>query len=369
MATAGATGALKKPLELATGIGGAIMAPATGGLSAAIPAAELALGTDTGKTIAGNTLRGTNLLGRVLSKAPDTSGAIPVGKNMLIPAEDKAATKAPSAIGGLSKNITSKTAVETLPRAFSNSQPNPNASPGVGGPVSTAVSSQVAQMTSQLNQKTNPTQSNPYLQQLTPDQVQQILQTSGIEGLRAIQSQQSDALAIQKQEQPELTQEQQTQILDATKALQGVADLSKMYEQVYATGAGAGTLSELGTHIPGIQNTKGEAALKTYDGNMGDLAATIANVLGSGRSSVGMINQIKEELPTATDSPLAAQQKFALVLIRLQGAMGATLAAPATNTPGQLTDFAGQSIPGVNTGTPTTSNLLNFLPPSMVQGY
>lgn len=226
-----------------------------------------------------------------------------------------------------------------------------------GGPVSSMVSNQVGQVLNSASQQTQ----QPPIQMLTPDQISQILRSSGIEGLKSVEGAIDTNLAVQRQEYPELSSDQQGQIADITKALQGITDSAKLYEQAQALGAGSGVLAQLGTHIPGIQNTKSESALRAYEDNRGELAAQVATILGSGRSSASMIRQIESELPSPTDSPEAAQTKFSLLVTRLNNAMQSTLATPATNTPGQLTNFSGQSVPGLNTAEPPDMNLLNFV--------
>jgi hypothetical protein len=234
---------------------------------------------------------------------------------------------------------------------------SPPRSPSPTGPVSSQVSDEVSQLTSQITQQTKQTA----IPQLTDAQINQILQSSGSMGLRSVEGAIDTQLAIQKQESPELSTEQQSQIADITSSLQGITDASTLYDQVSALGAGVGSLAELGTKIPGIQNTKSEAALKAYDDNKGELAAQIATVLGSGRSSAAMVNQLKSELPSATDSPQTAKAKFSLVISRLNDKMQSTLATPATNTPGQLTNFSGQTVPGLNPAEPSNVGLLDFI--------
>lgn len=232
-----------------------------------------------------------------------------------------------------------------------------NKSQITGGPISSMVNNQVSQVLNSASQQTQ----QPPIQMLTPTQISQILQTSGIEGLKSVEGAIDTNLAVQKQEYPELSTDQQGQIADITKALQGITDSAKLYEQAQALGAGSGMLAQLGTHIPGIQNTKSESALRAYEDNRGELAAQVATILGSGRSSASMIRQIESELPSATDSPGAAQTKFSLLVTRLNNAMQSTLATPATNTPGQLTNFSGQTVPGLNVAEPPDMNLLNFV--------
>jgi len=237
--------------------------------------------------------------------------------------------------------------------------PTPGAAPGTPatGPVSSSVSDEVGQLTSQLKSQTT----QNAIPQLTDAQINQILQSSGSMGLRSVEGAIDTQMAIQKQESPELSGDQQSQIADITSSLQGITDASTLYDQVSALGAGVGSLAELGTKIPGIQNTKSEAALKAYDDNKGELAAQIATVLGSGRSSAAMVNQLKSELPNATDSPNTAKAKFSLVISRLNDKMQSTLATPATNTPGQLTNFSGDTVPGLNPAEPSNPGLLNFI--------
>jgi hypothetical protein len=233
-------------------------------------------------------------------------------------------------------DVTSKLLAQVTGRSLTGTtSPTNGTSQNVGaGPVSNAVNSQVQQAVQATHQAVN---------QGMPD-YNSLVQSVGIEGANAYMN-------YWKMTQPEVTQEQQTQIIDATKALQGVQALASQYDKIVSTGAGLGQLGQLGTNIPGIQNLPSEAALKAYDDNINDLAATIASVLGSGRSSAAMLNELKSELPSVTDSPMAAQTKFSLVINRLNEAIQGTLAAPAINTPGQLTNFANQSIPGLPSST------------------
>jgi hypothetical protein len=226
------------------------------------------------------------------------------------------------------------------------------------GPVSSMVSSQASQLMGSLQKQS---QGPPPIQEITPQQEQEILRTSGVDGLRAVLDTQSTNLAIQKQEYPEITGDQQTQIKDITKALQGTVNAATLYEQAAGLGAGTGALAELGTKIPGIQNLKSEAALKTYMDNRAELASNIANVIGTGRSSSAMINQLKSELPSPTDSAKTAQAKFSYVISMLNDAMKNTMAMPASNTPGQLTNFSGQSVPGLTQAEPQNLSLMNFI--------
>jgi hypothetical protein len=210
------------------------------------------------------------------------------------------------------------------------------------GPLTAMVNNQVSQVAQTAHAAVNPP---------IPD-FNQLVQQIGLRGAE-------DYMAYVKQTQPEITQEQQTQILDTTKALQGVQALAAQYEKIAGTGAGVGQLAQLGTNIPGIQNLGSEASLKAYDDNINDLAATIASVLGSGRSSAAMLDELKSELPAVTDSPQTAQIKLSMVINRLNQALQGTLAAPATNVPGQLANFSGQSVPGLS----DTTNLI--MPPGM----
>jgi hypothetical protein len=227
------------------------------------------------------------------------------------------------------------------------------------GPISSMVSNQVNSVLSSANQATNP-QSNA-IPQLTAQQINQILQSSGTEGLRGIEGAIDTQLAIQKQESPQLTSTQQDQISDITKSLQGLTLSSQLYEQAQSLGAGIGQGKVLGMSIPGLQNTKAEAALKAYESNRGELAAQLATVLGSGKSSAAMLKQIETMLPDATTAPAAAQTMFSNLVNRLNASMQDTLALPATNTPGQLTNFAGQSVPGLPDQQPSNLGLLNFI--------
>lgn len=329
----------------ALGVGGALA------LHNPLVAAPLALTTKAAKST----------LGPAMIKGADIADAIgkPIGnlaKDVISPTL-KTAGKA-GAVKLAAQNTKSTAAQSFTGTHLSDYNVAPKAN---SGPITSMVASQANQVINGSNQATNPQQTNPFLEQLTPEQVSQILATSGRYGLEEIQQQQSTAMALQKQEEPELSTEQQSQIGDITKALQGITDSSTLYEQANALGAGSGSLAQLGTHIPGVQNTKSEAALRAYDDNRGELAAQIATILGSGRSSAAMLKQIETELPSATDSPEAAQAKFSLVISRLNDAMKSTLATPATNTPGQLTNFAGQSVPGLNLAQPDNIGLLNFI--------
>lgn len=240
--------------------------------------------------------------------------------------------------------------------AFANSGQAGNMT---GGTVSSMVNSQIQNVMNNAQQSMN--QSSSAIPQLTDAEMNQILQTSGIEGLRAVEQGVDTQLAIQKQESPEITQEQQSQINDITKSLQSVSDLATLYEQARALGAGSGTLAMLGTKIPILQNSKSEAALKAYEDNRGEIAGQLATVLGTGRGSLGTLKEIENALPSPTDSEAAAQAKLSKVVSQLNQAMTSTLALPATNTPGQLTNFAGQSIPGLNLAEPNNLGLMNFI--------
>jgi hypothetical protein len=153
-------------------------------------------------------------------------------------------------------------------------------------------------------------------------------------------------LNYQKQETPELSQEQQQDWTKAQDAINAVSDLSKTFDEVQASGAVAGSLEELGTKIPGIQNTKSESALKAYNDNVGQLAGTLSQVLGGGRGSKAMLEELKPHIPLITDSPQAAAMKLNVIVQQIAQHMNTILSAPATNTPGQLTNFSGQTVPG-----------------------
>jgi hypothetical protein len=232
--------------------------------------------------------------------------------------------------------------------------PNPASSAGAPGSVASLVSSSIdSTITPLLNQK-NGTSSNVNVPSLAD-----LLQAGGTQGV-------SDYLAYQKQETPQLTQTQQDDWEKAQNAVSAVKDLASTFDQVQASGAVAGSLEELGTKIPGIQNTKSESALKTYNDNVGQLASTLSQVLGGGRGSKAMLEELKPHIPTINDSPQAAAMKLNTIVTLLGQAMNTILSAPATNTPGQLANFSGQTVPGsVNFSTPYTA-MQNTTPDNII---
>lgn len=152
-------------------------------------------------------------------------------------------------------------------------------------------------------------------------------------------------LAAQRQENPMFTQKQQDDWVNNQNAVQAVQDFAKTFDAIKAKGAVVGPLQELGTKIPGIQNIGSEAALKTYEDNKGDLASTLAQVLGGGRGSKALLMELKSELPDVNDSPAAAAMKLNIIVQRLGANMQTIMSAPSTNVPG-IANFSGQTVPG-----------------------
>lgn len=311
------------------GAGGVAAAPFTGGASALIPAAELALGTDTGKTLVGNGLR-------FAAKQGDKIGTPnnPVLKT--------------------ARNIINKTAQQTTGQDLTGlASGGSNES---NGPVSSLVNNSINSTIAPLIAAKNGSPTTGLGAITSPEQLQNVINAVGYKGLDAY-------LATQKQESPQLTEKQQEDWTNAQNAINAIQDFAKTFEQVKASGAVAGGIEELGTKIPGIQNTKSEASLKTYNDNVGDLASTLSQVLGGGRGSKALLQELKSELPGVNDSPQAAAMKLNIVVQRLGQTMNTILSAPATNTPGQLANFSGMTVPGTVQSTlplPATPSQVNF---------
>lgn len=194
---------------------------------------------------------------------------------------------------------------------------------------------------------------NSAVQAATPQQQSQ----GGLPGIDSVQEYQNilnavgyngidNYLNLQKQESPQLTQEQQSQWESNQNALNAIQDFAKTFDSIKAKGAGAGALEELGTHIPGIQNLPSEVSLKTYNDSKSELAKQIAQVLGGAANSDAGMAALERELPDVSDSPAAAMQKLQTIIQRLGQNLQTIMAAPATNTPGQLSNFNGMSVPG-----------------------
>lgn len=328
-------------LKGGTLVGSVLAAPVTHGASLAVPLAE----TDAGKTIAAKGLQGASSL------------------------LDKSVTNNPR--GTLTaKDFVNKTLLNTFPKLFSSSNgtavKNPNGSQDItGGPVSSMLNNSVNQIANQVHDQLNTQQQqNPLLQQLTPDEIQQILNTSGIHGLEAIQGQQSEALAIQKQEQPELSGNQQDDITLGLNSLSSLQQLAPLWESAVSSGAGGGAAG-VASKIPfvggsianalaeGNKNSKSGSSYITYMDNRYDLATNIAKLASNGGRTGGVSNTqyIEEMLPTLSDSPQTAAEKFQRVAQVIQSSLQNTLSTPATNVPGALTNFSGQNIPGTDVNT------------------
>lgn len=247
--------------------------------------------------------------------------------------EKVAGSAAIPALGMTGEDLAAKTVSLLTGNKMEGPQP-PVAQPGMT-PVSTLIDNMVSKSIPQ--QMPGASQGLPPITNL--DEYQTLLNQVGQKGV-------DNYLALQRQESPQISDKQQQDWMNNQNAVIAVQDFAQLFDQVKASGAVAGGLEELGTKIPGIQNIPSEAALKAYEDNKGDLASTLAQVLGGGRGSKALLVELKSELPDINDSPAAASMKLSKIIDRLGANMNTVVSAPATNTPGQLTNFTGQSVPG-----------------------
>jgi len=286
-------------------------------------------------------------------RAPLTTGAAKVVNTLSGAGKTANKLVGDLSAGDLARIGVSQGAGQSASGVFGNSPPT---LPGDGSNAGVAdlVGSSIQNTLGPLNAAKNGSTTTGLGAITTPEELQNVINTVGYKGLE-------EYLAVQRQESPQLTEAQQKDWLDNQNAINAVSDFARMFDQVKASGAVAGGIEELGTKIPGIQNTKSESALKAYEDNKGDLASSLAQVLGGGKGSKALLTELKSELPDVNDSPQAAAMKLHVLVQRLGANMHTILSAPATNTPGQLANFNGMNVPGtVGMQLPATPTQVNF---------
>lgn len=338
-ATAGATSG--NIVKQGIGAFGLAAAPFTGGASAVIPAAELALGTDTGKAITGTALR---KVARALDKVANAGTGASIKGITARDIVDKTVAQAfPHLVGGagLAGGATSPNA--NLTASTVNGQTVPGNTP-LTGMLNTVVNNYVKSVQNSTSSNTS----------MDPATIQKVIQEGGLQGLSQYES-------YIKMTQPQLSQDQQNQISLGLNSLSSLQQLAPLWEQAISGGAGGGALNDI-SKIPVVggkiasgvselmKNSPSGASYKTYMDNRYELASNLAKLVSSGGRSGGVANTqyIEEQLPTLSDSPQTAMQKFTKVASMINAALQNVLQTPSTNTFGTLSSF---SAPG------NTSNL------------
>lgn len=318
------------------GAAGLAAAPFTGGASAIIPAAELALGTDTGKTVTGTALRKVApLIDKAASAGTGASIKGVTAKDVV----NKAITQSfPHILGGagLAGGATNP---GSLTSSTVNGQTVPGSTP-LTGMVNTVVNNYVKSVQASTEGNNS----------MDPATLQRVVQQGGLQGLSQYEN-------YVKMTQPQLTQDQQNQISLGLNSLSSLQQLAPLWEAAVGGSAGgaggSGILNDL-SKVPGVggslangiselmKNSPSGASYKTYMDNRYELASNLAKLVSSGGRSGGVANTqyIEEQLPTLSDSPTTAMQKFTKVASMVNSALQNVLQTPATNTYGKLTSFS-----------------------------
>lgn len=359
-ATAGATN--DSTVKQILGMGGIAAAPFTGGASVAIPAAEMVMGTDTGKTIAGNLLRKT---------AGNVSKLSNIGTGKAI------------TIGG--KNITARDVVnkamqQSFGHLFTNNDlggganPNSTSSSANGNEVqgNTPLTGMLNNVINNYASSIHGTANTQQPQSLTPEQEQQIIQTSGLQGLAQARDTLQYNNDVIKMTQPQLSQTGQDTINLGLNSLSSLQQLAPLWEKAISSGGTGGALNNIskipviGGSIAGgvselMKNTPAGSSYKTYMDNRYELASNLAKLVSNGGRSGGVAGTqaIEEQLPTLSDSPQTAMEKFTKVASMINASIQNVMQTPATNTYGSLKSF---SQPGNTSG---AGGNLPVLPPNL----
>lgn len=344
----------------------AVLSPLTGFLAGGPVGAgvggalDVALGTDTGQQMIGDTLTGNNWLGRLLRGAPDMSQDLKVGANLTVPAAEQAPKTLTDVVKSVVGNTFTKTLTQTLPRtaaaieSFKGS--TAQSATQVTNTVDTAINEALSSMPSS---STIETSNNGVLSAST---FQQLINQYGNNGLNTY-------LSYLKTTQPQLTQEQQTNWMQGQTLLSTIKNAADLYSQ-----SNAGPIKGRLTEMTGVLGTKSGAAAQAYDSQVGSIIANVVDFASAGGGAAGraqLTKEFEQLLPKLGDSAQTAATKFSALVQQITIQMQNNLAAPATNVPGQLTSFAGATPTGGTGGSAAnnTSNILNYLPPSMVQGF
>lgn len=235
------------------------------------------------------------------------------------------------------------------------------------GPVSSSVASSVDQANTQITGALNQNGANQ-TGGLNPQDFSSLMNQYGAYGL-------SRYMEYLQLTQPQLSSEQQTGLTLAQNSLRQLKRLSQIYDTSISQGKYGSFLNEASklpsfistpltdmTQQLGGKNTGAGTAYNTYKSEMFDVARTISRLASEGGSvgGTGGISQIEKELPTLADSPMEAQNKFQQAIVSILQSAQSIMSAPATNTPGQMTNFSGAAIPGSSLPS-DLPNVLNYI--------
>jgi hypothetical protein len=348
-------------------------------------AAPLLATTKPAKAIGGPALQKagdiSSLIGKPLTNAADTM-ANPAAKSLVPSAALH--TGAVSTPGAINRAVSGPQV--TVPNHANLEHPT--------GPVSSTVYNSINSQMEPYVQQVNAMQSGggntlaDSVNNISPADYQTLEQQVGTRGIQ-------NMMQLAEQTQPKMTQEQQNEWSEEQNSIQGLQQLANLWEGATGTNpetgtkGGSNTLIGKAESMPGLRSlidplsklsdSKSAGSLQAYNGKMYEVASNVMKVVQGGGRTGGnsAILQIEKELPTIGESPETAQIKFQNIAQQIIAAVQNTLASPATNTPGLITNMLGASAPvGTSaatadlTGTAQTNLMdqFNLNSPASMQG-